>query len=259
MTDLKTITFDIKDGLATITLNVPDKLNALSREMLEEMRKTLNQIAVGAIEARALLITGQGKAFSAGADLSAGNLQDAGTDLMTSYHPFLLELAHLKIPVITAVNGVAAGAGMSLALSADFVVAARSAYFLQAFVNIGLVPDAGSSYILPRLIGEARAREVTMLGEKLPSDKAAEWGMIYKCVEDDALMSEATALANRLANGPTRALSGIRQLIAKSFNQSFTEQIQSEAMIQRDCYFSNDCREGVTAFLQKRKANFTGT
>ena len=209
----------------------------------------------------ALLIAGAGKAFCAGADLSEGlsaGRADAGASLIETYHPFLHEIAELKIPIVSAVNGAAAGAGMSIAISADIVIASESAYFLQAFVKIGLVPDAGSTFILPRLIGDARANAMMMLGDKVPAKTALEWGMIHKVVADDDLLETATALAQGLADGPTIALSGIRSLMRTTTHNSFGEQLQAEAMAQRKASQSADCGEGVTAFIEKRPTKFTG-
>ncbi|WP_417449006.1 enoyl-CoA hydratase-related protein [Kordiimonas sp.] len=261
MAEFDTLILDITDGLATISLNRPDRLNALSNQLKSELLEAIRHIANPDSGVRALLITGEGRAFCSGADLAEGGMnadRDMGANLLATYHPILLELAALEIPVISAVNGVAAGAGMSIAISADIVIAARSAYFLQAFVNIGLVPDAGSTFILPRLVGTARARAMMMLGERLPAEKALEWGLVYDVVDDDKLMETASALARKLAGGPTIALSGIRKLIADSHDNSYSEQLTAEAMAQRKAGRTNDCVEGVTAFVQKREANFTG-
>ena len=259
MTDYKEITFTIEDNLAVLTLNAPDRLNALSSVMLQEICTALRSIQVGNTHGvRALLLTGSGRAFSAGADLSGGAMRDAGSNLMDDYHPLFLELAGLDIPVIAAVNGVAAGAGMSLAISADIVFAAKSAYFLQAFVNIGLVPDAGSSYLLPRLVGPAKARAMMMLGEKVPAETAEQWGLVYQVLDDDTLMDTAMAAAQKMAHGPTVALSHIRKMVQASLTNGYADQLQLEAIAQRKCSVSSDAAEGVSAFLQKRAANFTG-
>lgn len=194
MADYETLILDIEDGLAIIRLNRPERLNALSNALKAELLQAIRQIAKPDSGVRALLITGEGRAFCSGADLAEGGMstdRDMGANLIATYHPILLELAALDMPVISAVNGVAAGAGMSIAISADIVLAARSAYFLQAFVNIGLVPDAGSTFILPRLVGTARARAMMMLGERLPAEKALEWGLVYDVVDDDKLAGTA--------------------------------------------------------------------
>jgi 2-(1,2-epoxy-1,2-dihydrophenyl)acetyl-CoA isomerase len=261
MADFKNLTLTISEGLATLTLNRPDRLNALNGSLKSELLAAVRQVGGKHSGVRCLLITGNGRGFCAGADLAeggAGSGADLGANLIESYHPLLLELAGLNIPIVSAVNGVAAGAGMSLAISADIVIAAKSAYFLQAFVNIGLVPDAGSTYILPRLIGEARARAMMMLGEKIPAQTALDWGMVYSVVGDDILLEAATKIAAKLANGPTVALSGIRKLMASTSSNSYSAQLHAEAMAQRSAGQTHDCVEGVTAFIQKRKANFSG-
>lgn len=264
MADYKTLKFDLTDGLATITFSRPDRLNALSSELKAELLSVLRTISHPDSGARALLITGEGRGFCAGADLAesgtnaSGGSPDMGASLTDTYHPFLTEIANLNIPVVSAVNGVAAGAGMSIAISADIVIAAKSAYFLQAFVNIGLVPDAGSTFILPRLVGTARARAMMMLGEKVPAATALEWGMIYDVVEDDVLMDKAKAIATKLATGPTVALNGIRKLMTAASTNDYQGQLGLEAATQRVAGRSEDCMEGVMAFIQKREANFKG-
>lgn len=262
MADYENILFSVDDGLATITLNRPDRLNALSEGLKKDLLDAIRFLRKPKSQARALLITGAGRAFCAGADLEEGALagadRDAGQSLIDSYHPILLELAGLEIPVVSAVNGVAAGAGMSIAISADIVIAGRSAYFLQAFVNIGLIPDAGSTYLLPRLVGLARARAMMMLGEALSAETALEWGLIYEVVDDNALAARSLELGKKLAAGPTRALNGIRQLAAQSLKNSYAEQLQAEATMQRGMGQTHDSAEGVMAFLQKRPAKFQG-
>ena len=262
----ETIKFEIKDNVAEVTLNRPDALNAMNHLMLAELKDVVRQIHLKLVEARALLITGEGRGFCSGADLmdsvrqaSAGPVErDSGSMLMDKYHPLFLDIAALDIPVITAVNGIAAGAGMSLSISADFVCAARSASFLQAFINIGLVPDAGSTWLLPRLIGPARAKRMMMLGEKIPAETAFDWGLCHSLSDDDTLMDDARALAQKLANGPTLAHGKIRSLIRTTFDASYAEQIQNEALAQRSANQSADAVEGVTAFVQKRPAAFKG-
>ena len=262
MAEFETLLLDISDGLATITFNRPDRLNALNSALKAELLSAIRQIGKPASGVRCLMITGAGRGFCAGADLAesgmGGSEADSGANLMDSYHPILLELAGLEMPIVAAVNGVAAGAGMSLAIAADIVIAARSAYFLQAFVNIGLVPDAGSTFVLPRLIGDARARAMMMLGEKLSAEDAATWGMIHRVVDDRSLVEEAQATAHKLAHGPTLALSAIRKLMASSATNGFAQQLQAEATSQRVASQTEDCVEGVTAFIQKREADFSG-
>lgn len=253
-------------GVAEVTLNRPDALNALTTDMLEELRDVVRRIIHGEIDARALLITGEGRGFCSGADLRASMARaadgpvasDSGAMLMDKYHPLFLELSHLDIPVITAVNGIAAGAGMSLAITADFVLASQSAAFLQAFVNIGLIPDAGSTWLLPRLIGPARARRMMMLGEQVKADQALEWGLVHSVSPDGELMTHARALAHKLANGPTLAYSSIRSLMRSSFYKSYPDQIQQEAVHQRKLSKTADSKEGVAAFIEKRPAAFKG-
>ena len=260
MTD-ETIRLDIADNIATITLNRPERLNAMPPQMAEEIGAALDQLD----GARVVLITGEGRAFCSGADLSArgagGSVsggQAAYAALTKSYNPLMLKLAKLNVPIITAVNGPAAGIGCSLALASDFAIAGKSAYFLQAFVNIGLVPDGGASWMLARIVGKARATEMMLLGEKISGEKAADWGLVYKCVEDAELMTEAKALAERLANGPTMALGIMRQNLAVALDADYATALLREAEGQRMAGDSADAREGAIAFLQKRKAEFKG-
>ena len=257
----ETITVEVTDHIATITLNRPERLNACSLEMADEINSAISD-DLG--DARALLITGQGRAFCSGADLtSSGSRKVTGGRssyyaLMNHYNPLIMNIARLNLPVIASVNGPAAGVGCSLALVADFVLASQSAYFLQAFVNIGLVPDGGSSWMLPRLVGKARATQMMMLGEKISGAQAADWGLIYKCVEDDALQAEARALAVRLAAGPTLAYATMRKNILVALENSFAEQLLAEAEGQRIAGGSADAIEGGMSFLQKRKPEFKG-
>ena len=257
----ETIRLDIADNIATITLNRPERLNAMPPQMAEEIGAALDQLD----GARVVLITGEGRAFCSGADLSArragGSVsggQGAYAALTKSYNPLMLKLAKLNVPVITAVNGPAAGIGCSLALASDFAIAGKSAYFLQAFVNIGLVPDGGASWMLARIVGKARATEMMLLGEKISGEKAADWGLVYKCVEDTELMTEAQALAVRLANGPTMALGIMRQNLAAALDADYATALVREAEGQQVAGDSADAREGAIAFLQKRKAEFKG-
>ncbi|WP_262695068.1 enoyl-CoA hydratase-related protein [Kordiimonas aquimaris] len=262
MNTYSNIEFSIENHIAKITLNRPERLNALSDGLKADFLSAVRFLNQNPGSARALLITGNGRAFCAGADLGDGIVDmkkvDLAESLISDYHPMLLELANLEIPVVSAVNGIAAGAGMSIAISADIVVAARSAYFLQAFVNIGLVPDSGSTYLLPRLIGNARANAMMMLGEKVTAETALNWGMIAEVVDDEDLNERSHIIVSKLAAGPTQALSGIRQLMAGSMKNNYAEQLQMEAVVQRRMGASNDCIEGISAFLQKRPAQFTG-
>ena len=266
MTDLPafdTIRLDFADAVATITLNRPDRLNSMPPEMADEIRAALDHLP--ALGARALLITGEGRGFCSGADLAgdrSGGAVGGGARsrnaLRGHYNPMLLALANLDIPVVVAVNGPAAGVGCSFALSGDFTIAGKSAYFLQAFVNIGLVHDGGSSWLLPRLVGVPRALQMMMLGEKIGADQAADWGMIYKCVDDAALMAEAKTLAARLANGPTIALGTMRKLLRDGLSQDFATTLDAEARGQFIAGDSADAMEGIMAFQQKRKTEFRG-
>jgi 2-(1,2-epoxy-1,2-dihydrophenyl)acetyl-CoA isomerase len=256
----ETITLSIADNIATITLNRPDRLNAMPPQMADEISDAIDNLD----GARALIITGEGRAFCSGADLQArGGATAIGASgpygaLTRSYNPTMVKLSKLSVPIITAVNGPAAGVGCSLALCSDFVIAGKSAYFLQAFVNIGLVPDGGASWMLPRLIGKARATQMMLLGEKIGGDQAADWGMIYKCVEDAALQAEARALATKLANGPTLALGIMRQNIATALEMDYASALLREAEGQKIAGASADAMEGGMSFLQKRKPVFTG-
>jgi 2-(1,2-epoxy-1,2-dihydrophenyl)acetyl-CoA isomerase len=256
----ETITVDVSDKIATITLNRPERMNACSLDMAGEINDAVSMLE----GARCLIITGAGRGFCSGADLSArGERSISGGEgsyiaLTRHYNPLMMNLARLNMPIITAVNGAAAGVGCSIGLAGDFVIAGKSGYFLQAFVNIGLVPDGGASWMLPRMVGKARATEMMMLGEKIPGEKAAEWGLFYKCVEDDALMAEARALATRLANGPTVAFAIMRKNILTALENSYAEALLAEAEGQRIAGSSADAAEGGAAFMQKRKPEFRG-
>jgi 2-(1,2-epoxy-1,2-dihydrophenyl)acetyl-CoA isomerase len=256
----ETITLSIADNIATITLNRPERLNAMPPQMADEISDALDNLD----GARALIITGEGRAFCSGADLQArGGATSVGASgpygaLTRAYNPTMVKLSKLNVPIVTAVNGPAAGIGCSLALCSDFAIAGNSAYFLQAFVNIGLVPDGGASWMLPRLIGKARATQMMMLGEKISGDQAADWGLIYKCVEDADLQAEARALATKLANGPTLALGIMRQNIAAALEMDYANALTREAEGQRIAGASADAMEGGLSFLQKRKPAFSG-
>jgi 2-(1,2-epoxy-1,2-dihydrophenyl)acetyl-CoA isomerase len=257
----ETITVDVADQIATLTLNVPERMNACSLAMAGE----INDALAGDLgDARCLIITGAGRGFCSGADLSArGSTSISGGEgsyiaLTRHYNPMMMNLARLNMPIITAVNGAAAGVGCSIGLCGDFVIAGKSGYFLQAFVNIGLVPDGGASWMLPRMVGKARATEMMMLGEKINGAKAEDWGMIYKCVEDTELQAEARALATRLANGPTVSYAVMRKNILVAMENSYAEQLLAEAEGQRIAGNSADAAEGGLAFMEKRKAAFQG-
>jgi len=245
-------------AVATLTIARPDRLNALSAKTVDELRAAVEE--TGRSGARCLLLTGEGRGFSSGADLAGGGglPDDAGEALEKHFNPLVEALFALDMPVVAAVNGPCAGAGCSLALAADIVVAARSAYFLQAFVNIGLIPDAGATWLLPRLVGRARAMEMMMLGERIPAEKALEWGMIARVIDDEHLASEATALATQLAQGPTRALGLIRKLARDGQGLPLTEALAAERAAQREAGRTEDFRSAVVAFLQKRQPRFDG-
>ena len=252
-------------AVATLTLNRPDSLNALSAAMLDEMRAAIESLPERG--ARALLLTGAGRGFSSGADLAGGGPstglrtglpEDVGASLEAHFNPLVEALFACPLPVVAAVNGPCAGAGCSLALAADLVIAGRSAYFLQAFINLGLIPDAGATWLLPRLAGRARAMEMMMLGERIPADKAAEWGLIGRVVEDEELAEEAMALAARLAQGPTAAYGLLRRLARNAEQIGLTDALAAERIAQRDAGHTDDFKGAVMAFLQKRPPRFDG-
>ncbi len=261
MANYETILTERTGGVLTITLNRPERLNAASLEMADEIGAALYDIG----DARCVLITGAGKGFCSGADLAARGEASAiamkgGSHraLQNHYNPLVSQILRLPVPVVTAVNGPAAGVGCSIALAGDFVIAAQSAYFLQAFVNIGLVPDGGSTWLLARAIGRARATRMMMLGEKISAAQAEEWGLIYKAVEDAALMEEARALAQKLAEGPTLAYATMKRNISTALDGTINDVFLAEAEGQRLAGASADAMEGGMAFLQKRKAQFQG-
>jgi 2-(1,2-epoxy-1,2-dihydrophenyl)acetyl-CoA isomerase len=253
---------DIDGTVGILTLNHPEVMNAVSTEMIGGIMGALNEAEKPKSGVRCLIITGAGRGFCAGANLQpSGNVsgqRDAGSVLETHYHPMLRKLRELPMPIVSAVNGAAAGVGMSLALMGDLVMCARASYFLQAFRRIGLVPDGGSTWILPRLVGRARAMELSMMGEKLPAEKALEWGLIYRVVDDAQLMDEAKKLARDLASGPTVALSLIRKLYWDSNENTYEQQLNLERQMQGKAGRSADFNEGVRAFLEKRPAKFKG-
>ena len=245
-------------SVGMLTLNRPETLNALTSQMLDELRDAVTRLPGEG--ARCLLITGAGRGFSSGADLASGGglPEDAGLALEQHFNPLMEAIAAAPVPVVAAVNGPAAGAGASLALMADIVIASRSSYFLQAFVNIGLVPDGGASWMLTRLVGKARATEMMMLGERVPAEQALEWGMIARVVEDDALADEATSLAARLAQGPTMALGLIRRLVRDATQSSLAEALAAERGAQREAGRTDDFKAAVGSFLAKQPARFAG-
>ncbi len=253
---------DREGAVAILSMNHPEVLNAVSPEMLKGLTDALDALADSSERTRCLVITGVGRAFSTGANLQGrGNgplPRGAGQALETLYHPFLRRLRDLPYPIISAVNGPAAGAAMSIALMADLIVCARSAYFLQAFRRIGLVPDCGSTWLLPRLIGRARAMELSLLGERLSAETALAWGLVTRVFDDAMLMPETRRLAHELAAGPTVALGLIRRLYWESPENAYEQQLDLECRMQRIAGASADFGEGVTAFLEKRPAQFAG-
>lgn len=258
------VTLDFDGPVAILKLDHQEVMNAVSIDMLGGLGEALDAIDEKRDEVRCLVITGAGRAFCTGANLQGRNNQvtqkksGAGAALETAFHPFLRRLRNLHCPIVTAVNGPAAGAGMSFALMGDLVLCARSSYFLQAFRRIGLVPDCGSTWLLPRMIGKARSVELSLLGEKLPAEKALEWGLVNRVYDDAALMEETMKLAHDLANGPTVSLSLIRKMYWESSENSFEEQINLEFESQRIAGATEDFKEGVSAFLEKRPAIFKG-
>jgi 2-(1,2-epoxy-1,2-dihydrophenyl)acetyl-CoA isomerase len=255
-----------RDGnVLVVTLNRPEVLNALNAELTTELRRVL-QAAEADASCRCLLLTGAGRGFSAGADIVSSKLRDrAHADsglidkiLEERFHPIVRLLRDSRVPVVCAVNGVAADAGMSLALACDMVIAARSAKFIQSFAHLGLVQDAGSSFYLPRLIGKARAWGLALTGDELPAATAAEWGLIWRCVEDGVLMDEALALAQRLAAMPTRGLALMRAVMHRGLENGLEEQLRLEACKQVEATRTADFREAIDAFAQKRKPAFKG-
>lgn len=261
----ETITYEVKDHVAVITMNRPDSLNALSQKLLIEVEQAFDQAAADD-NARAVLYTGAGRGFSSGADLADkagmpigddGKL-DLGKSLIEHYNPIVQKMRAMPKPIIGAVNGIAAGAGCSLALNCDITLAGRSSSFLLAFVNIALIPDAGATWTIPRRVGTQRALGMSMLGDKLPAEKALQWGLIWDVVDDEALAETAMTLATRLARGPTQALARIKQTTYAADDNDLATQLELEAVLQKDCGRTNDFLEGVQAFMQKRPAQFKG-
>lgn len=259
----ETIGFDVVDGVGRVTLNRPDRLNSFNVEMHGEVASALDLVAaddgIGAV-----LLTGAGRGFCAGQDLSDRSVApgaspvDLGDSVEKYYAPLVQRLTGMAKPVVCAVNGVAAGAGANLAFACDIVFAARSAKFIQSFANIGLIPDTGGTWVLPRLAGQARALGLALTGEPLPAEQAEAWGMIWKCVDDDKLADDSMALARRLAAGPTRGLAATKQALRSSFGRSLPESLELERDLMRELGFSADYREGVSAFMERRPARFSG-
>ncbi|HWH22060.1 MAG TPA: 2-(1,2-epoxy-1,2-dihydrophenyl)acetyl-CoA isomerase PaaG [Allosphingosinicella sp.] len=255
----QTIEFKLEGGIARLTLNRPDRLNSFTVQMHEEVRDALGQTG----EARVLVLTGAGRGFCAGQDLNdravaPGETVDLGHSVENYYNPLIRTLTSLPFPVIARVNGVAAGAGANIALACDIVIAVKSAKFIQSFASIGLIPDSGGTWVLPRLVGQARALGLALTAEPLPAEKAAEWGLIWKAVEDDALDAEVDVLAMKFASAPTRGLAAIKKMICESWGHSLEEELALQRDMMRELGMSEDYREGVAAFMEKRQPKFTG-
>ncbi len=263
MSDHSSILFESAGGTARITLNRPDRLNSFNDAMHAELRDALARVKEDAT-ARVLLLTGAGRGFCAGQDLSDRSVApgdvpvDLGASIERNYRPLILTLRAMPMPVVCAVNGVAAGAGANLALACDLVIAAKSASFIQAFCKIGLVPDSGGTWFLPRLVGTARALGLAMLGDKLSAEQAAAWGLIWKCVEDAELKPTTDALLAQLAQAPTKGLASIKRAMYAAGGNTLEAQLDLERDCQRELGYSADYREGVAAFIEKRPPRFTG-
>jgi 2-(1,2-epoxy-1,2-dihydrophenyl)acetyl-CoA isomerase len=259
---MSSVLVSLESGVLTVTLNRPDRLNAFNPEMHKELRKALER-ALDEAAVRAVLLTGAGRGFCAGQDLSERNVSseapiDLSVSLGSHYNPLVRRLRELPKPVVCAVNGVAAGAGANIALACDLVIAARSASFVQSFSRLGLVPDSGGTWFLPRLVGSARAMGLALLGEKISAEQAQQWGLIWKVVEDADLVKEAEALARSLAQGPTKGYGLVKKALNASWGNSLDAQLDLERDLQREAGLSQDYREGVAAFLQKRKPEYKG-
>jgi len=255
----ETILLDRSDGVARITLNRPDRLNSFTRQMHAELQSALDE----ANDARVVILTGAGRGFCAGQDLNdravaPGETVDLGETVEASWNPLVRRLATMPQPVIARVNGVAAGAGANIALACDIVIAARSAKFIQSFSALGLIPDSGGSWHLPRLVGQARALGLALTGEALPADKAADWGLIWKAVDDETLDAEVDAIATKLAALPPLGLAAIKSIIRSTGERTLDQELDLQRDEMRRLGFTQDYREGVAAFLEKRPATFVG-
>jgi len=258
-----TIILDIKNAIATLTFNRPDRLNSFTVEMHSEVADAISKIEEDSA-IRVLVITGAGRGFCAGQDLSdravapSSEKPDLGESLENRYNPLIRKITGLKKPVICAVNGVAAGAGANIALACDIVIAKQSAKFIQSFANIGLVPDSGGTWNLPRLIGQARALGLALTGEPINAEKAMQWGMIWKAVEDDQFEAEVTQLAEKFSAAPTQGIAAIKKAIREAHIHSLDQQLDVERDMQRSLGKTHDYQEGVSAFMEKRDPQFTG-
>lgn len=264
--DYQLLLYRVENQVAIVSFNRPKALNAMTVASMEELGHAFDAAAADE-NVKVIVLTGEGRGFSSGADLAANTVNppvdaqgklDLGQVLDRYYNPLVLKMRSLPKPIIAAVNGMAAGAGASLALAADLTIAVRSAYFLQAFVNVSLVPDAGGTWILPRAIGSQRAMGLALLGERLPAEKAKDWGLIWDVVDDEQLMPAVMALAQKLAEGPGIAIERIKRAIHAAADNSLEKQLDLESDLQRECGRSQDFMEGAMAFVQKRKPNFKG-
>ncbi|SFG33263.1 2-(1,2-epoxy-1,2-dihydrophenyl)acetyl-CoA isomerase PaaG [Neptunomonas qingdaonensis] len=259
----ETIEFTISEGVAVLTLNRPDSLNSFNAQMHSEVKSALKEVKKDS-SVRCLLLTGNGRGFCAGQDLGDRNVApgsappNLGESIEKNYSPMLRTIRSLEMPVICAVNGVAAGAGANIAFACDIVLAAKSASFIQAFCKIGLIPDCGGTWTLPRLVGPARAMALSLLGDKISAEQAEQWGMIWKSVENESLQDEAMAMAQHFASQPTKGLALIKRAIQASANNTFNEQLDLERDLQTLAGRTDDYREGVAAFIGKRKPAFKG-
>jgi 2-(1,2-epoxy-1,2-dihydrophenyl)acetyl-CoA isomerase len=262
----ESVIWDVEDGVGRVTLNRPDSLNAWNEQLGKDLRQVVTDDAQDEA-VRALLITGAGRGFSSGADLKEGGAGDPAEDglpdvrrrLTELYHPILLGLRDLPKPVVAAVNGPAVGIGASLAFACDLIVAASTAYFNLAFVNIGLMPDGGSTAFVPAAVGKARALEMALLGERIPARQALDWGLINRVAEPESLPKESLELAQRLARGPTRSYAGSKRALNRMLYGDLNAQLEVEAEIQHELFRTNDVREGVAAFVEKRDPTFSGS
>lgn len=261
--DFHTVVFSVDKGVATLTLNRPESLNSFNAQMHDEVKTAIREVRENK-DIRCLLITGNGRGFCAGQDLNDRAVNDAsrpvdlGDSVERNYNPLIRAISTLNVPVICAVNGVAAGAGANIAMACDIVFAGYSASFIQSFARIGLIPDSGGTWSLTRALGLPRAKALALLGEKLTAEQAEQWGMIWRCVDDDQLMQEASAVAENLASQPTLALANIKRLLNGSFANTLDYQLELEKETMRHLGYSQDYAEGVAAFLEKRAPEFKG-